>query len=74
MIVICFVLIFLKHVYNKEHISEEFFFSDAKLKQNQVAGFLSLLRNMIQNCPSNQENLVRTKAVATLGALLQKVV
>ena len=47
--------------------------SDTKLEQNQVAGFLTLLRNMIQTRPTNQDSFVRTNGAAIIGALLQKV-
>ena len=49
------------------------FFADTKLEQNQVAGFLTLLRNMIQTRPTNQDSFVRTNGAAIIGALLQKV-
>ena len=47
--------------------------TDTKLEQNQVAGFLTLLRNMIQTRPTNQDSFVRTNGAAIIGALLQKV-
>ena len=47
--------------------------ADTKLEQNQVAGFLTLLRNMIQTRPTNQDSFVRTNGAAIIGALLQKV-
>ena len=50
------------------------YFSDTKLEQNQVAGFLTLLRNMIQTRPTNQDSFVRTNGAAIIGALLQKVI
>ncbi|XP_064646322.1 neurobeachin-like protein 1 isoform X2 [Lineus longissimus] len=46
---------------------------DAKLQQNQVAAFLTLLRTMIQCSTVNQEVMIRTNSVAIIGTLLQKV-
>lgn len=46
---------------------------DSKLEQNQVSGFLTLLRHMIHSQGTNQETMIRTMGVATIGALLQKV-
>lgn len=48
-------------------------YSDSKLEQNQVSGFLTLLRHMIHSQGTNQETMIRTMGVATIGALLQKV-
>eukprot|EP00105_Crassostrea_gigas_P036363 XP_019920511.1 PREDICTED: neurobeachin-like protein 1 [Crassostrea gigas] len=48
-------------------------YSDSKLEQNQVSGFLTLLRHMIHSQGTNQETMIRTGGVATIGALLQKV-
>ena len=48
-------------------------FSDINLEVNPAAGVLTLLRNMVQYSPVNQDCLVRTNSVAVLGALLQKV-
>ncbi|CAH1788242.1 unnamed protein product [Owenia fusiformis] len=48
-------------------------YADSKLEQNQVSGILTLLRHMLQSSPVNQDNMVRTNAMATIGALLQKV-
>ncbi|XP_078323505.1 neurobeachin-like protein 1 isoform X4 [Crassostrea virginica] len=48
-------------------------YSDSKLEQNQVSGFLTLLRHMIHSQGTNQEAMIRTGGVATIGALLQKV-
>lgn len=48
-------------------------FLDSKLEQNQVSGFLTLLRHMIHSQGTNQEAMIRTGGVATIGALLQKV-
>ncbi|XP_021366386.1 neurobeachin-like protein 1 isoform X2 [Mizuhopecten yessoensis] len=48
-------------------------YADAKLEQNQVSGFLTLLRHMVHTKSMNQDTFVRTGAATTLGALLQKV-
>ncbi len=50
-----------------------FYLAENALEQNQVAGFLTLLKNFVSSSPVNQDSLVRTNAIATLGALLQKV-
>ena len=55
------------------HMYFLFVLTDTKLEKNQVAGFLTLLRHMIQNSPVNQESLIRENAVATLATLLHKV-
>ncbi|XP_067013553.2 neurobeachin-like protein 1 [Anabrus simplex] len=47
-------------------------YSDWKLEQNPVSGFLSLLKNMITGSPFNQEHLLKTKGLAVVGALLMK--
>ncbi|GAB1600529.1 neurobeachin-like protein 1 isoform X2 [Argonauta hians] len=47
--------------------------TDAKLEQNQVAAFLTLLRNMLQTKTKNQDSFIRTQGAATVGSLLQKV-
>ena len=47
--------------------------ADSKLQRNNVAGFLTMIRNFITGHKCNQDSLVRTQAIATLGALLQKV-
>ena len=49
------------------------FVADSKLNQNNVAGFLILIRNFVQCHRDNQDSLVRTQAISTLGALLQRV-
>lgn len=38
-----------------------------------MSGFLTLLRHMIHSQGTNQETMIRTGGVATIGALLQKV-
>jgi hypothetical protein len=50
-----------------------FKFSDAKLEQNQVAGFLTLLRHMLQTSSTNRDTFTRINGAATIGAILQKV-
>ena len=50
-----------------------FFHTDNALEANQVAGFLTLLRNFVQSTPANQDSLVRTNAMGTLSYMLQKV-
>ncbi|KAG8432712.1 hypothetical protein GDO86_017090 [Hymenochirus boettgeri] len=47
--------------------------SEARLEKNIVATFILLLKHLIQRHPINQENLLHSHGVATLGALLQKV-
>uniref|UniRef100_A0A665U2L6 Neurobeachin-like protein 2 n=1 Tax=Echeneis naucrates TaxID=173247 RepID=A0A665U2L6_ECHNA len=48
-------------------------FSEARLEKNLVATFLLVLKHFLQRHPINQENLLHSHGVATLGALLQKV-
>ncbi|KAM9305247.1 neurobeachin-like protein 1 [Gastrophryne carolinensis] len=47
--------------------------SEARLEKNIVATFVLLLKHFIQRHPINQENLIHSHGVATLGTLLQKV-
>ncbi|KAM8934102.1 neurobeachin-like protein 1 [Pelodytes ibericus] len=47
--------------------------SEARLEKNIVATFVLLVKHFIQRHPINQENLIHSHGVATLGALLQKV-
>uniref|UniRef100_A0A671YZN8 Neurobeachin-like protein 2 n=1 Tax=Sparus aurata TaxID=8175 RepID=A0A671YZN8_SPAAU len=47
--------------------------SEARLEKNLVATFLLVLKHFLQRHPINQENLLHSHGVATLGALLQKV-
>ncbi|XP_053554652.1 neurobeachin-like protein 1 isoform X2 [Bombina bombina] len=47
--------------------------SEARLEKNIVATFVLLLKHFIQRHPINQNNLIHSHGVATLGALLQKV-
>ncbi|XP_066264160.1 neurobeachin-like protein 1 isoform X5 [Branchiostoma lanceolatum] len=47
--------------------------SDAQLEQNPVSAFLTLLRLMLHGQVHNQEELLQSGGVATVGALLQKV-
>uniref|UniRef100_A0A665U108 Neurobeachin-like 1 n=1 Tax=Echeneis naucrates TaxID=173247 RepID=A0A665U108_ECHNA len=48
-------------------------FSEARLEKNLVATFLLVLKHFLQRHPINQENLLHSHGVATLGALLQKL-
>ena len=59
--------------YKLMHVLYTLSLTDIKLEQNQVAGFLTLLRNLVQCSELNQETLLRENALALLGALLQKV-
>lgn len=47
--------------------------SEARLEKNLVATFLLMLKHFLQRHPINQENLLHSHGVATLGSLLQKV-
>ncbi|XP_059583066.1 neurobeachin-like protein 1 isoform X2 [Alligator mississippiensis] len=47
--------------------------SEARLEKNIVATFILMIKHFIQRHPINQENLIHSHGVATLGALLQKV-
>nr|XP_056717431.1 neurobeachin-like protein 1 [Euleptes europaea] len=47
--------------------------SEARLEKNIVATFILVIKHFIQRHLINQENLVHTHGVATLGALLQNV-
>uniref|UniRef100_A0A665U0G1 Neurobeachin-like protein 2 n=1 Tax=Echeneis naucrates TaxID=173247 RepID=A0A665U0G1_ECHNA len=47
--------------------------SEARLEKNLVATFLLVLKHFLQRHPINQENLLHSHGVATLGALLQKL-
>ncbi|KAM6088833.1 neurobeachin-like protein 2 [Chlamydotis macqueenii] len=47
--------------------------SESRLERNNVAAFLLLVKNFIQNHPVNQESLVQCHGPAIIGALLQKV-
>uniref|UniRef100_A0A8C4NXM4 Neurobeachin-like protein 2 n=1 Tax=Dicentrarchus labrax TaxID=13489 RepID=A0A8C4NXM4_DICLA len=47
--------------------------SEARLEKNLVATFLLVLKHFLQRHPINQENLLHSHGVGTLGALLQKV-
>lgn len=50
-----------------------FYFSEARLEKNLVATFLLVIKHFLQRHPINQETLLHSHGVATLGALLQKV-
>uniref|UniRef100_A0A673H2C4 Neurobeachin-like protein 2 n=1 Tax=Sinocyclocheilus rhinocerous TaxID=307959 RepID=A0A673H2C4_9TELE len=45
----------------------------ARVERNLVATFLLVIKHFLQRHPINQETLLHSHAVATLGALLQKV-
>ncbi|RMC18484.1 hypothetical protein DUI87_04373 [Hirundo rustica rustica] len=47
--------------------------SEARLEKNIVATFILMIKHFIQGHHVNQENLIHSHGVATLGALLQKV-
>ncbi|XP_049608212.1 neurobeachin-like protein 1 isoform X1 [Syngnathus scovelli] len=47
--------------------------SEARLEKNLVATFLLVLKHFLQRHAINQENLLHSHGVATLGALLQKL-
>uniref|UniRef100_A0A4W3HRR0 Neurobeachin-like protein 2 n=1 Tax=Callorhinchus milii TaxID=7868 RepID=A0A4W3HRR0_CALMI len=47
--------------------------SEARLEKNVIATFLLTIKHFIRRHPINQENLIHSHGVATLGALLQKV-
>lgn len=48
-------------------------FPEARLENNLVATFLLVLKHFLQRHLINQESLLHSHGVATLGALLQKV-
>ncbi|XP_077874001.1 neurobeachin-like protein 1 isoform X2 [Ictidomys tridecemlineatus] len=47
--------------------------SESRLEKNLVATFILIIKHFIQRHPINQDNLIHSHGVATLGALLQKV-
>ncbi|XP_033620440.1 neurobeachin-like protein 1 isoform X2 [Fukomys damarensis] len=47
--------------------------SESRLEKNLVATFILIMKHLIQRHPINQDNLIHSHGVATLGALLQKV-
>ncbi|XP_066543971.1 neurobeachin-like protein 1 isoform X1 [Amia ocellicauda] len=47
--------------------------SEARLEKNIVSTFLLVIKHLIQRHPINQENLLHSHGVATLGVLLQKL-
>lgn len=47
--------------------------SEARLEKNLVATFLLVLKHFLQRHQINQETLLHSHGVGTLGALLQKV-
>ncbi|KAG8233664.1 hypothetical protein J437_LFUL013710, partial [Ladona fulva] len=47
-------------------------FSDWKLEQNPVSGFLTLLRNIITRSAFNQESLLKNNTMGIIGSLLSQ--
>ncbi|GLG93298.1 Neurobeachin [Gryllus bimaculatus] len=47
-------------------------YSDWKLEQNPISGFLSLLKNMVAGSAFNQEQLLSSKGLALVGSLMAK--
>ncbi|XP_060050086.1 neurobeachin-like protein 1 [Erinaceus europaeus] len=47
--------------------------SESRLEKNLIATFILIVKHFIQRHPINQDNLIHSHGVATLGALLQKV-
>uniref|UniRef100_A0A674AT04 Neurobeachin-like protein 2 n=1 Tax=Salmo trutta TaxID=8032 RepID=A0A674AT04_SALTR len=47
--------------------------SEARLEKNLVATFLLVLKHFLQRHPINQESLLHSHGVATLGGLMQKL-
>ncbi|XP_019491163.1 PREDICTED: neurobeachin-like protein 1 [Hipposideros armiger] len=47
--------------------------SESRLERNLVATFILIMKHFIQRHPINQDNLIHSHGVSTLGALLQKV-
>ncbi|XP_011847880.1 PREDICTED: neurobeachin-like protein 1 [Mandrillus leucophaeus] len=47
--------------------------SESRLERNLVATFILIVKHFIQRHPINQDNLIHSHGVATLGTLLQKV-
>jgi len=47
-------------------------FSDWRLEQNAISGFLTLIRNLVSSHTINCEQLMRGGGVAVIGALLQE--
>uniref|UniRef100_A0A452RXF0 Neurobeachin like 1 n=1 Tax=Ursus americanus TaxID=9643 RepID=A0A452RXF0_URSAM len=45
----------------------------SRLERNLIATFILIVKHFIQRHPINQDNLIHSHGVATLGALLQKV-
>ncbi|KAM7339388.1 hypothetical protein ACRRTK_000003 [Alexandromys fortis] len=49
------------------------YLAESRLERNLVATFILIVKHFIQRHPINQDNLIQSHGVATLGALLQKV-
>lgn len=48
-------------------------FAEARLEKNIIATFILVIKHFIERHHVNQENLIHSHGVATLGTLLQKV-
>uniref|UniRef100_A0A8C5LHT8 Neurobeachin like 1 n=1 Tax=Jaculus jaculus TaxID=51337 RepID=A0A8C5LHT8_JACJA len=47
--------------------------SESRLEKNLIATFILIVKHLLQRHPINQDNLIQSHGVATLGALLQRV-
>ncbi len=66
------LLVKVQHLWKR--INPNFVFvSEARLEKNLVATFLLVLKHFLQRHLINQENLLHSHGVGTLGGLLQKV-
>lgn len=54
-------------------INGMFTIPESRLERSLVATFILIVKHLIQRHPINQDNLIHSHGVATLGALLQKV-
>lgn len=54
-------------------INDMFTIPESRLERSLVATFILIVKHLIQRHPINQDNLIHSHGVATLGALLQKV-
>uniref|UniRef100_A0A452VAD7 Neurobeachin like 1 n=1 Tax=Ursus maritimus TaxID=29073 RepID=A0A452VAD7_URSMA len=59
--------------FGEAQISEGVNESASRLERNLIATFILIVKHFIQRHPINQDNLIHSHGVATLGALLQKV-
>uniref|UniRef100_A0A672I199 Neurobeachin-like 1 n=1 Tax=Salarias fasciatus TaxID=181472 RepID=A0A672I199_SALFA len=67
------LLVFLSFCGFVKKASRCFRVAEARLEKNLVATFLLVLKHFLQRHPINQEGLLHSHGVGTLGALLQKV-